>query len=375
MPHFLKSVKSPAQYGRGATPGRGVTLAMALLLMFGGCGRSDETARQEPDRPVLVEPVRLLPQGQMRDFVATIRPKVEVDQGFRVSGKVVKRLVQAGARVNEGDVLALLDERDLRLQKEQAEAELAAAKMVLAQAAGDEQRTLTLHREGWTAPAAVDRVRAVAQEARGRVMRAERAVELSRNSQTYATLRADSNGVVTQTLIEPGQVVAAGQTAIRIARAGEFEAAVSLPEDFAAVADAGEAKVTLWSRPDKHYRAKLRELSPTADSTTRTFAARYTILNPDSAISLGMSAVLDIATPGARPMARVPLPALFNQGHGPSLWTIDAESRLKLLPVEVVRYESDGAIVTGVKEGEPIVVLGAHKLEVGRKVRTMLRPT
>ena len=88
-----------------------------------------------------------------------------------------------------------------------------------------------------------------------------------------------------------------------------------------------------------------------------------------------MSAVLDITTPGARPMARVPLSALFNQGRGPSLWTIDADNRLKLLPVEVVRYESDAVIVTGVKEDEPIVVLGAHKLEVGRKVRTTLRPT
>jgi RND family efflux transporter MFP subunit len=373
MPHFLTFVK-PYNSPRGAG-----TFAAALLwllggLLMGGCGRSDEPPKKEPDRPVLIQPVHLLPQGQVRDFVATIRPKIEADQGFRVSGKVVKRLVQAGVRVKEGDVLALLDERDLRLQKEQAEAELAAAKMALAQAAGDEQRTLTLRKDGWTAPAAVDRVRAVAQEARGRVMRAERAVELSRNSLEYATLRADSNGVVTQTLIEPGQVVAAGQTAIRIARAGEFEAAVSLPEDFAAVADAGEATVTLWSKPDKHYRAKLRELSPSADATTRTFAARYTILDPDPAISLGMSAVLDITTPGARPMARVPLSALFNQGAGPSLWTIDADSRLKLLPAEVVRYESDAVIVTGVKEGEPIVVLGAHKLEVGRKVRTTLRP-
>jgi RND family efflux transporter MFP subunit len=350
-------------------------LAFTLAVLLAGCGKSEETARREPDRPVLVQPAHLLHRGQARDFVATIRPKVEADQGFRVSGKVVKRLVQTGARVNEGDILALLDERDLRLQKEQAEAELAAAKMALAQAAGDEQRTLTLHKDGWTAPAAVDRVRAVAQEARGRVLRAERAVELSRNSLAYATLRADSNGVVTQTLVEPGQVVAAGQTAIRIARAGEFEAAVSLPEDFVAQADTGEARVILWSKPDKAYRAKLRELSPTADATTRTFSARYTILDPDAAISLGMSAMLDITTPGARPMARLPLSALFNQGQGPSVWTIDADSRLKLLPVEVVRYESDAVVVTGVREGEPIVVLGAHKLEVGRKVRTTLRPT
>lgn len=325
-------------------------------------------------RPVLVETAQFLSKGQAHDFAATIQPRIVVDQAFRVAGKVVRRLVQAGQRVKAGDVLALLDEKDLRLQKEQAEADLAAANLALVQAAGDERRTLTLHKDGWTAQAAVDRARAAAQEARGRVLRAERAVELSRNALDYATLRADADGVVTQALIEPGQVVAAGQTAIRVARTGELEAAVSLPEGFARDAGAGEATLVLWSNHERRYGAKLRELSPSADPATRTFGARYTILDPDPSLALGMSATLSIANKATAPVARVPLSALFNQGGGPAVWRVDADSRLQLLPVAVVRYESESALVKGLPEGAVVVVLGAHKLEAGRKVRTIRRP-
>ena len=87
-----------------------------------------------------------------------------------------------------------------------------------------------------------------------------------------------------------------------------------------------------------------------------------------------MSATLEIALPGAQQIARVPLSALFNQGGGPALWKVDADNRVQLLPVKIVRYETDSAYVTGVKEGDQIVLLGVHKLEAGRKVRLIGRP-
>ncbi|MFM8646778.1 MAG: efflux RND transporter periplasmic adaptor subunit, partial [Methylocystis sp.] len=114
--------------------------------------------------------------------------------------------------------------------------------------------------------------------------------------------------------------------------------------------------------------------SPTADTQTRTFADRYSILDPDSAIALGMSATLEIAMPGAQQIARVPLSAMFNQGGGPALWKVDADNRVQLLPVKIVRYEADSVLVTGVAEGDQIVLLGVHKLEAGRKVRLIGRP-
>lgn len=354
-------------------PAKVLVCALPLALLLAACGKKqEESAERETGRPVLVAPVRYAQQSQARDFVATIRPRVEADQSFRVAGKVVTRQVDAGKLVKAGDVLAMLDEADLRLQKEQSEAEFTAARMARDQTTADERRAIDLHKKGWTAQAALDRVHAAAEEGRGRFQRAQRAVELARNSLNYAVLKADADGVVTQTFIEPGQVVAAGQAAVRLARSGELEAAVALPEAFAATAGAGAARLTLWSNPGKTYRATLRELSPSADAATRTFAARFSIPDADAAVALGMSATLTIASAETQPVASVPLSALYNQGQGASLWKVDADGKLTLTPVNVLRYEASTALVTGgVVEGEKIVVLGVQKLDANQKVRVI----
>src|SRR5207244_10531832 len=111
-----------------------------------------------------------------------------------------------------------LDEPDLRLQAEQAEADYRAATGVLAQASAAESRTNHLKQQGWSTQAQLDQATATADEARARFSRAERSVELTKNSLSYATLVADAPGVVTATLIEPCQVVAAGAAAIRVSR-------------------------------------------------------------------------------------------------------------------------------------------------------------
>lgn len=351
---------------------RGLLLAPLLLMLCGCDGKSKGSEDRAAGRPVLTMAVHYAPRSQAREFAANIRPRVESDLGFRVTGKVVKRFVEVGQRVNAGAVLATLDDTDLKLQKEQADAEYATSNVALMQTTADEARAIKLKKDGWTAQAALDRARAAAQEARGRDQRAARAVELAKNSLDYAVLRADTDGVVTQTSIEPGQVIAAGAPAIRIARAGELEAAVALPEAYASAAGAGEASLLLWSNPGKTYRAKLRELSPSADPATRNFAARFSILDANAGISLGMSATLRIASTDAAPVIDVPLSALFNQGQGASLWKVDADGRLEQTPVTVLRYEANAAIVSSpLKEGDIIVILGAQKLDAGAKVRVV----
>lgn len=343
--------------------------ALTVLLLLSACDNSARKA-EGPARVVLVAPVHYAPRAPTRQFVAAIRPRVETDQSFRVAGKVVRRLVENGQSIKAGDLLAVLDEADLRLQKEQAEAELSAARMALEQAAADERRAQTLRKDGWTAQAALDRQKAQAEEARGRQQRASRAVELAKNALDYASLRADSDGVVTATFIEPGQVVAAGQAAVRVARAGALEAVVALPEAFASLAGAGEASLFLWSDPAKIYRASLRELGASADAATRTFSARYSILGADEKVGLGMSATLTLAGKDQGVAAALPLAALFDQGSGPSVWKVEEGGKLTLAPVSVLRYEAKTALIAGgVAEGDRVVVLGAHKLDPGQLVR------
>src|SRR3954471_18720726 len=205
---------------------------IALATMAAALAGCNETVAQkaEPVRPVLVATVHYEAETPERSFVGTIKPRIEADIGFRVAGKVAKRLVEVGQTAEEGQPLATLDEVDLKLQAEQAEAEFRAATGVLAQASAAETRARELRAKGWTTDAQMDQAKAAADEARARLNRAQRSVELTNNSLSYATLLADSRGVVTATLIDPGQVVAAGQTAVRIARFAEKEAVVAIPE-------------------------------------------------------------------------------------------------------------------------------------------------
>ncbi len=177
--------------------------------------------------------------------------------------------MQPGDRVKAGQPLARLDVTDFRLQREQAEAELSAAGASLAQAEAEDRRILLLRGKAGATASNADRQRALVEEARGRLNRAERAVSLASNSLSYATLAADADGVVTATKVEPGQVVALGQPAVRLAKAGAHEAVVAIPEALVDRVKSARARVSLWSEPGRAYDAALRELSPSADDPRR----------------------------------------------------------------------------------------------------------
>src|SRR5256885_12337285 len=243
---FVRSVFS--SYYRLLT---GAMLALAVIALT-GC---NETVAEKaaPGRPVLVATVHYEAESPERSFVGSVKPRIETDMGFRVPGKIAKRLVEVGQTVDVGQPLATLDEIDLKLQAEQAEAELRAATGVLAQAAAAEQRAKDLRAKGWTTDAQMDQATAAADEARARLNRAQRSVALTTHSLSYATLAADTRGAVTATPVDPGQAVASGQTAIRVARFAEKEAVVAIPETLLSRAKDGVARVTLWSEPNKKY--------------------------------------------------------------------------------------------------------------------------
>src|ERR1700737_2811017 len=322
----------------------GLSLALMAIALTGCNELAAENAA--PSRPVLVSTVHYEAESPERSFVGTIKPRIETDMGFRVPGKVAKRLVEVGQTVDVGQPLATLDEVDLKLQAEQADAEFHAATGVLAQAA--------------------------AEEARARVNRAQRSVELTNNSLSYATLLADTRGVVTATLIDAGQVVASGQTAIRVARFAEKEAVVAIPETLLGRAKNGTATVTLWSEPNKKYAAKLREIAPAADPATRTYLAKFSLPGAGESVSLGMTATLTLADPATMRVARLPLSALYSQGGDPSLYIVDATGDVALKPVAVKSYETNSVVITGgVDEGARVVVLGVQKLDPAQKVRVV----
>lgn len=352
-----------------------IAALLAAAAALAGCkeDRAKAADREQSTRPVLVQRVAYVSREPSRSFVGTIRPRIESDLGFRVAGKVERRLVNVGDRVRRGQELAQLDKVDLGLQAEQAEAELRAATASLRQAAADLERATTLSAKGYTPVASLDRQRAAEAESRSRVSRAERALNIARNSLSYAALTADADGIVMATSVEPGQVMSAGQAAIRVAHTGEKEAVVAIPEAFG-VAPGQKANVGLWSKPGSAYAARLREIAPSADPTSRTYLAKFSIPQADEIVQLGMTATVTIEAGDGEKVVRLPLGALYSQGAGPSVWVVDGEGKPTLKPVKVAAYEAREVLVgSGLSEGDRVVTLGVAKLDEGQKLRVVER--
>jgi RND family efflux transporter MFP subunit len=348
--------------------------SLALPLLLAACGEQATSATSKPERPVEVQQVAYRAEDAGREFVGVVRARYETDLAFRIAGKITARIVNVGDRVRAGDVVARLDPQDPQLQVESARAELYAATSNLAQTASDELRYASLKSRGYATVADYERKKAAKDEAEGRLERAQRALELARHQLAYADLKAEADGVITATLAEPGQVVAIGQAVARLAHRGEMEAVVALPESWLSEARASQATVKLWAGPERRFTARLRELSPQADALTRTYAARFTIKNPDDAVALGMTATVTLMHAVDASVAKLPLAAILNRGTGPSVYVVDNSGELELRPVTIASFTADVAFVTaGVIDGERVVTLGVQKLDAGQKVRAMDR--
>src|SRR6185436_14082068 len=112
-----------AHLRRLARPALGAGTLMALAAALAGC-TSEGAPYVAAPQPVRAVAVKLSADVDTRSYTGTIKPRYESDLGFRVSGKIVERLVNIGDTVAPGMTLARLDASDYRLSLESAEAEL-----------------------------------------------------------------------------------------------------------------------------------------------------------------------------------------------------------------------------------------------------------
>ena len=334
------------------------SLVLAALFLVTACSKSP--LPPEPLRPVLTVVIGERADERAATYSGEVRSRYETPLAFRIGGKIAARLVDVGASVKSGDVLARLDPADSTLSASAANAQLDLASADLA-------RYRELRSKNFVSQAALD-----AKETSFKSAKAQ--AELARNQRDYTVLRADHAGVVEAVAAEVGQVVAAGQTVVRVAHTDALEVAVAIPES-RLPERLKDAEITLWADERASYRGVLRELSPVADAATRTYAARVAIIKPDTRMQLGMTAKVRFLAdkePAQAARLSVPLAAIFQQDGRPALWVVGADQTLSLRPVAVAAYgEQSATLAGGVKAGERIVVAGVHKLAAGEKIKAV----
>jgi membrane fusion protein, multidrug efflux system len=360
-----------------------VAVAAVGFMIFGANhGASHDPERRIPDAPqtvrgngteLLVRAYSVPDPNQarrsQRSLAGTLQPRYQSPLGFRIGGKVITRHVETGDRVVQGQLLMQLDPEDSALQLEVAHSDWIAARSQLAQIEAEESRLRPLMKTGSVSKSEYDLALAARDTARARLDAAERRKKLAENQKSYCELKADQDGLVTAVLGEIGQVVSAGQPVIQWMHGQELEAVVNVPESMQREVGSLDVEITFWSRPGVLLRGKLRELSPIANPQSRTYDARFQILDPPSDLALGMTATVHLLSADSSGIP-IPMSAIADREGRPSVWKIEPDGSVQSIPVTISRYESEYAIVFGnLYQGDLLVSAGVQRLDPNCKVR------
>jgi RND family efflux transporter MFP subunit len=344
-------------------------IAVPILLsgVLTGCGDAKPDPRTQPPLVRVTTPTAA--SDASREFTGIVAARVQSDLGFRVGGKVVARLVNAGQVVRRGQPLMRIDGADLALATRAAIGTVDAARARAVQTAADERRFRDLVGAGAVSASAYDQAKAAADSARAQLSAAQAQARVARNETDYTVLLADADGTVVETLAERGQGVAAGQIVVRVARSGPREALVQLPETLRPPLNSVARARTF---DDSTGTATLRQLADSADPASRTFEARYVLGGEAGRAPLGSTVTIALALPGKSAGMEIPLGALRDTGRGPGIWIVrgGATPTVAWHAVQVSAVGEETATVTsGLAPGQRFVAMGAHMLHQGQRVR------
>ncbi len=336
-----------------------------VLVLLGAC--REEKVVVAPLKTVAVLTAHPTPLPSKRTLIGTVRARHESELAFRTGGKIVARLVEVGDRVQAGQALARLDPADHELALQAAEDQLRAAQAEARQAAADAARLQRLVSDRSVADADHERQKSKAEATAAQQAQARRQRDLSSHKQSYTTLTADREGIVTSIRFESGQVVSEGTPLLTLAGTDGWEMVVELPESLAMRAEALQATARFWQSTLPETALILRELAPHASASGATFRSRFRLPQEEAlrqaGLRLGMSATIHLHEQEMVQATQLPATALLQQNSSPFVWVVGQGNQLQQRPVTVLRQESERVWLSGLQEGEQIVVAGGYKLD------------
>ena len=340
-------------------------LILAAAIAAAGCG-----SNAEKDAPPPL--VRTITVGEAdasnAGYAGTVRGRYETKLAFQVGGQILSRNVNVGTRVRAGDVLMVIDARDVQQKANAADAGVASARAQMQLARTNLARYEELYAAQAISAAMLDQYRAQTDAAEAAYRQAAAQSAQTGNALGYTHLTAGADGVITSITAEEGQVVAAGQTVMTLTQKGAREIEIAVPESrLSSVAVGMPAAVTLWA-DDVSYTGSVREISPVADAATGTYAVRVALQDAPADLPLGMTAHVRLAAADTTGAA-IPLSALYQTGDSTQVYIV-ADGTVHLQPVTVTAFHDNDAVVTGLPAGAVFVTAGVNALHEGEAVRT-----
>jgi RND family efflux transporter MFP subunit len=348
-----------------------LALIAALGIAVSACSEAKTETVGEVARPVKVVEIANGGESRELDYSGSVKPRTEMNLGFRIAGKVTERLVDIGDRVKPGDVLARIDAVDYELAVRTAEANLAAAEKQVETAELVKRRVEQLFAKKVASQADVDEALLSHQQAVASRDAARSSLQQARNQVAYSELKADRNGIVTALDADRGQVVAIGTPVVTVAVDDEKEIQIAVPEgDVAHFRPGKPVTVGFWTDDRLRLDGKVREVAGSADPRSRTFAIRVS-LPDDPRVLLGMTATVRAAIDTDEQLVSVPLEALAEKDGKRIVWIVDrGTATVHSREIAVADFTANGVRVReGLRPGDIVVAAGTQFMAEELKVK------
>ena len=368
-----------------------VTIAVIAILIVGGTSVTT----------VEVAIARAVPTGGAATVLNAsgyVEPRRKATVSSKITGKVTEVLVDEGMVVEEGQILAQLDDSDarrrfeaIRAERDVARAAIEELEVNLADAERTLRRTNELRAQGVasvqdldSATAAVDALRAKLRVARSSLDAAEAQLAVSAQDLENYTVRAPFAGIAVSKDAQPGEMVSPVSAGGGFTRTGistivdmeSLEIEVDVNESHIAKVTPGQpADAVLDAYPEWHIPATVRTVIPTADRQKATVKVRLTFdeLDPRILPDMGVKVAFRETVrdePTANPaQSLVPQPSVRTENGQTVVFVVEDET-VDRRAVSVGRsIGNDIEIIAGVTPGDRVVVSESNGLTDGQKVK------
>ena len=337
-----------------------------LAMIFTGCGDEEVTETKIPY--VKTQQVNFDKVNTENIYSGVVCGRYETNLAFQVSGKILRRNVEVGNYVRRGDLLFVLDSKDILQQANQGDAQVKAALAQLKLAETNLNRYKQLFSKDAISAAMLDEYQTNYDSALANYQNAVAVSKQSQNALEYTNLNSNANGVISAINAEVGQVISAGQTILTLIQTDDLEVEINIPENKLSEIEIGKiCDISFWANSET-VRGSVREISPMADAMSKTYRVRISVPNSDK-IQLGMTASANFSSRNLTGVI-LPLSAIYQTGNQAQVWIVTAENKTALKNVKVENFSDNEVLVSGLNAGEIVITAGVHKLREGQEVRT-----
>ena len=357
----------------GFVPGAQAIAAVALVLAVSACNRAEEKAAPEI-RPVRTLTIAKGVAGDTFTLSGNVQAQTEINQSFRIDGRLLERGVNVGDTVRPGQLLARLDSQNEETALQASRAQLSAARAQLGEARNNFVRMRDLVAERAVSRAMFDQAESMQKQAESQVEAAQSSVTLAENRLSYTRLNAEVAGVITAVGAEPGEIVGGGRMIVQVAREGARDAVFDLPARVKdGISPNAEITVTLASDPKVAATGTVREMSPRADPVTGTFRARIKLNNPPPAMRLGTTVTGRVRLNASAAIIEIPPSAVVRNDRSAAVWVVDPKTGAVASRAIEIRSSDPNRVevASGLNAGDVVVTAGVQALRPGQKVRAL----